>query len=198
MDNRPIGMFDSGVGGMTVFSELIKQLPNEDIIYFGDTKRFPYGNKSKENIIELSRNATEFLISQNVKCVIIACGTATSQAIDTLHKEYNIPIIGIIEPTACYIEQNKNIKNIGIIATRGTINSGAWETKIREKRIDINIQSKACPVLAQIAEEGWTDNKIAELILQEYLQDFNGIDSLVLGCTHYPLFENKIKQICRK
>ena len=198
MDNRPIGMFDSGVGGMTVFSEIIKLLPNENIIYYGDTKRFPYGNKSKENIIELSKKAVQFLISKNVKCIVIACGTATSQALDELRKTFDIPIIGIIEPTICYINENKKLKSIGIIATQGTIKSKAWEKNIYKIKPNMPLQSKACPLLAELAEAGWTNNNIAKLVLEEYLKDFSNIDALILGCTHYPLFSNTITNILGK
>lgn len=117
MDNRPIGMFDSGVGGITVLKEVMKKLPNEKIIYLGDTKRFPYGNKSKDTIIELTKKGIDLLLKKNVKAIIIACGTATSQALDVVSKIYKIPIIGIIEPTVSYIKDKKNIKKIGVIAT---------------------------------------------------------------------------------
>ena len=132
MDNRKIGVFDSGVGGLTVFSEIKKELPNENIIYVGDTKRFPYGSKSKENIIQISKQIVNYLILQDVKLIVIACGTATSQALEELRKIYRIPILGIIEPT---IENciNKDTKSIGIIATKGTIRSGEWEKQIKQK-----------------------------------------------------------------
>ena len=120
MDNRPIGMFDSGVGGLTVYKEVKKNMPQEQIIYLGDTKRFPYGSKTKETIIELSKNNIEFLLKKNVKAIVIACGTATSQALDTVKEIYKIPIIGIIDPTVQYVK-SKGIKKIGVIATRGTI-----------------------------------------------------------------------------
>ena len=193
MDNRPIGMFDSGIGGLTVYKEVKKIFPNESIIYLGDTKRFPYGSKTKENIIEISKQCIDFLISKNVKLVIIACGTATSQALDDLKEVYDIPIIGIIDPTISYIKEN-NYKNIGIIATRGTINSNTWERKLKEDIKKIEVQNKACPLLAPLAEEGWTDNKIAKLIIKEYIKDFKEIDALILGCTHYPMFEKIIKE----
>ena len=180
MDSRPIGMFDSGVGGMTVLKEV--------------TKRFPYGSKSKETIIELTKRGIEFFIKKDVKAIIIACGTATSQAIDTVSKMYNIPIIGIIEPTVNYILKQKNIKNIGVIATAGTIRSNGWEKALKEKNSELNIINKACPLLAPMAEEGWTNNEVASLAVKEYLKDINNIDALILGCTHYPLFEDVIKK----
>ena len=132
MDNRPIGMFDSGVGGLTVYEEIKKKLPNEKIIYLGDTKEFPYGSKSKQSIIELTKNNIEFLLKYNVKLIIIACGTATSQALEEVRKIYRVPIIGIIEPTVKYIKQEENYNNIGIIATRGTIRSNTWEKSIKD------------------------------------------------------------------
>ncbi len=194
MDNRPIGMFDSGVGGLTVYKEIKRKLPNEKIIYLGDTKEFPYGSKSKQNIIELTKKNIEFLLKFNVKLIIIACGTATSQALDVVKEIYRVPIIGIIEPTVDYIKENIDYKNIGIIATRGTIKSNAWEKSIKKKIKNIKIYNKECPLLAPMAEEGWTDNEIAKLTIKEYVKDFPKLDALVLGCTHYPLFEKLIKE----
>ena len=192
MDNRAIGMFDSGVGGVTVLKEVIKNNINEDIIYLGDTKRFPYGSKSKESIIELTKKGIDFLISKNVKAVIIACGTATSQALEEMRKIYNIPIIGIIEPTVNYIKEKENLRNIGIIATSGTIRSMGWQTSILKQIPEAKIKNKACPLLAPMAEEGWTNNEIAKLTIKEYLKEIKDIDCLVLGCTHYPLFKDLI------
>ena len=143
MNSRPIGIFDSGVGGMTVLAEIAKELPNEDLIYLGDTKNFPYGDKSKENIIKISKKCVEFLISKNVKLIIIACGTATSQALEELRKEFTIPILGIISPTVDSIkkgvkESSKSI--IGVIATEGTIRSNKWEQELKEKIEDITVR----------------------------------------------------------
>ena len=193
MDNRPIGMFDSGVGGLTVLKEVIDKCPNEDIIYLGDTKSFPYGSKSKESIINLTKNGIEFLIKKGVKAVIIACGTATSQALDQVQKLYDIPIIGIIDETIKYVKE-KEYKNIGIIATTGTIRSKGWQNKLYEKIPNVNIISKACPLLAPMAEEGWTDNEVAKLTIKEYLSGFKNVDCLILGCTHYPLFYRFIEE----
>lgn len=193
MDNRPIGMFDSGVGGMTVLKEVKKKLPNESFVYFGDNKRFPYGSKSKEAIIELTKNGIDFLIRQNVKLIVIACGTATSQALEEVKRIYKIPIIGVIEPTVQYMEK-QNYKKVGVIATAGTIRSKGWEEAIHKEIPNVEIQSKACPLLASMVEEGWTDNQIAKLVVNEYIKDLKNIDALVLGCTHYPLLENTIKE----
>lgn len=195
MNKQPIGMFDSGVGGLTVFSEIVKKLPNEDIIYLGDTKNFPYGSKSKEAIIELSKKCVEFLISKNVKLIIIACGTATSQSLETLQKIYNVPIIGIIEPTIYSLKKEENnIENIGVIATQGTIKSKAWEKCILNNLKNVKVYNKACSLLAPMAEEGWVNNEVAYYTIKEYMKDFNNIDKLILGCTHYPLFKDLIQK----
>ncbi|NLC87559.1 MAG: glutamate racemase [Clostridiaceae bacterium] len=194
MDTRPIGMFDSGVGGLTVLKEVIKQNPKENIIYLGDTKSFPYGSKSKDSIIELTKKGIEFLISKNVKIVIIACGTATSQALEEVKDNYPIPVIGIIDSTVEYIKNNEKLKKIGIIATAGTIRSNGWQNKIESKIKDVVILNKSCPLLAPMAEEGWTENEIAKLTIREYLKELKNIDCLILGCTHYPLFKKIIQE----
>lgn len=193
MDSRSIGMFDSGVGGLTVLKEVIKECSNENIVYLGDTKRFPYGSKSKETIIELTKKGIDFLISKDVKAVVIACGTATSQALEEVQKCYNIPIIGIINSAVRYIK-GKEYKNIGVIATTGTIRSKGWQNKINEIIPDANIFYKACPLLAPMAEEGWTNNEIAKLTIKEYLKGLEDVQCLILGCTHYPLFKDIIKE----
>lgn len=194
MEQSSIGMFDSGVGGLTILKEVEKELPQENIIYLGDTKRFPYGSKSKESIIQLTQKGIEFLTSQNVKVIVIACGTATSQALEEMQKKYRIPIIGIIDGTVQYIKKKEDLRKIGVIATSGTIRSRGWEKKLKEQIPDIEVKSKACPLLAPMAEEGWTNNEIARLTIREYLKDMHDIDALILGCTHYPLFEPLIKE----
>ena len=191
MDVRPIGMFDSGIGGLTVLKEIQKELPNEDIIYLGDTKRFPYGPKSKETIIEISKKCTNFLIEKNVKMIIIACGTATSQALNELKNTFKIPILGIIDPTVEYIKKSMH-KNIGVIATQGSINSKVWENEIN--KIGKSVICKATPLLAPMAEEGWTKNDVAKDAIHKYLMDLKNIDALILGCTHYPLFSDIINE----
>ena len=195
MDTRPIGLFDSGVGGLSILKELIDELPNEDFIYLGDTKNFPYGNKSKETIINLARKNIEFLISKNVKLIIIACGTATSLAIDVVKKEYNIPIIGIIDPTISYLkDSHKDDETIGVIATSGTIKSGMWEKKIKDNIPNTNVINEKAPLLAIMAEEGWINNKVAEYTIKEYMKVFKNVNRLILGCTHYPIFEKLIEK----
>ncbi len=193
MDNRAIGLFDSGVGGLTVLKELQRLMPNEHYIYIGDTASFPYGSKSKQTIIELSKKRIENLIDMNVKMIVIACGTATSQALEEMQKMFNIPIIGIISPTVDYLKE-KNIKKIGVIATAGTIKSEGWKKQIERNIPDAKLINRACPLLASMAEEGWTDNEIARLAIHEYLKDIKDIDALILGCTHYPLFKKVIEK----
>ena len=195
MNNSAIGIFDSGVGGLTVYKEIRKKMPKESIIYLGDTENFPYGNKEKEEIIEIAIKNVETLIQKQVKAIIIACGTATSQAIDVLKGRFDIPIIGVIEPTVQYVKE-KNYKKIGIIATEGTIKSKAWERKLKENNSDIAIISKACPMLAEIAEEGKAQSKEGRKIIKEYMKPFKekNIDKIILGCTHYPIYEKIIRE----
>lgn len=196
MNNNPIGIFDSGLGGLNVLKELRKELPNEKYIYLGDTKRFPYGQKSTDAIIEIAKENVEFFIKQEVKIVVIACGTVTSQAIDILKDIYEIPIIGIIEPTVLNLRERIDERDnmIGVIATKGTIRSGAWEKKISEYIPNAEIITEAAPLLATMAEEGWISNKVAEYTVKEYMKLFKNADKLILGCTHYPLF----KELMRK
>ena len=198
MNKQPIGIFDSGVGGMTVLAEIKKSLPNEDLIYLGDTKNFPYGDKSRENIIKLANKCVSFLISQNVKTIVIACGTATSQTLDELNKTYRLPIVGIIRPTIEDIKKSRDKKelNIGVIATEGTIKSNKWEEQLKQTLDNVKIISKACPLLAPMAEQGWTNNNVAKEMIKEYMKPFvhQKIDKMILGCTHYPLFKDLIKQ----
>lgn len=198
MDTRPIGMFDSGCGGLTVLKEFIKKLPNEDFIYYGDTAHLPYGDKSKEKIIEYSEEIVKFLIQKNVKMIVIACGTASAMAYEFLKEKYKeIPIKNIIEPTASIMEEEK----IGVIATKTTIKSKAWEKAILKHHPFATITSVACPLLVPLIEEGFWNNAATDLVLKEYLNSFldqkgiSTISSLILGCTHYPILEDKIHAI---
>ena len=195
MNNRAIGIFDSGVGGLTVLAEIRKTLPNENIIYLGDTKNFPYGNRSKEEIIKFAIKNVETLINEQVKIIVIACGTATSQAIETLKEKFDIPIIGIIEPTVQYIKE-QNYKEVGVIATEGTIRSGAWEKHLKTNIKNIEVINKACPMLATIAEEGRATSEEGKAVIKEYMEPFkkNKIDKIILGCTHYPIYEDLIRK----
>ena len=195
MNKDSIGVFDSGVGGLTVLAEIKKELPNENIVYLGDTAHFPYGDKRKEDIIEYSKENVKTLIEHDAKIIVIACGTATSQAIEVLKKEFDIPIIGIIEPTVQYIKE-RNINEIGVIATEGTIRSGAWERELKKEIRGIHVINKACPMLATIAEEGRALSYEGRQVIREYMEPFkkNKIDKIILGCTHYPIYEKLIRE----
>ena len=195
MDNRQRGIFDSGVGGITVLKEIQKELPNEDYIYLGDTENFPYGEKSQDEIVKLAIKNVEYLIKKDVKIIVIACGTATSQAIESLHLKFDIPIVGIIEPTIQYVKKQK-YKEIGVIATEGTIRNGAWEKKLKENIPNINVISRACPMLATIAEEGRTTGEEGRNAIREYMKPFKEkrIDKIILGCTHFPIYEQVIRK----
>lgn len=197
MSKSPIGVFDSGLGGLTVLKEIMNMLPNENIIYFGDTARVPYGPRSKETVTKYTFQAINFLISKGVKAIVIACNTATARCLKEANEKYNIPIIGVIEAgarTAAYSTKNKIV---GVIGTDGTIRSKAYNIEIGKLDKDIQIIDKACPLFVPIVEEGWSNTDIASLTAQRYLKELMeaGIDSLVLGCTHYPLLKRTIGEI---
>ena len=195
MDKRPIGIFDSGIGGLTVLAQIEKLLPKENIVYIGDTKNFPYGEKTKEEIIEFSIKNVEKLIEKNAKIIVIACGTATSQSLEVLKEKFEIPIIGIIEPTVEEIKK-KNIEKIGVIATEGTIRSNAWEKALKKDIEKIEVVNKACPLLANIAEEGKAKSQESRQAIKEYMKPFkaNNVKTIILGCTHYPIYEEIIQE----
>jgi len=196
-DTRPIGVFDSGIGGLTVVHELLKQLPHENIVYFGDTARVPYGSKSPDVVKKYGLQDILFLLGQNVKVVIAACHTVSSVALDELNKVFHLPILGVVEPgVAAAAEATKN-KRVGIIGTRGTVGSGTYEKKLAEKDPAITVFPQACPLFVPLAEEGWLDNQVAEDVARIYLEPVrrNNIDTLILGCTHYPLLKDVIRKV---
>ena len=197
MDNRYIGVFDSGVGGLTAVKELIKKLPGENIVYFGDTGRVPYGTRSNETIIKYAVSDMNFLKTHDIKLVVIACGTVSSVAIETLKSMFNIPIIGVVEPTAKAAAKATKNKKIGIIGTSSTVASGKYEQAIGEIDKDIFVHSIACPMFVPLAENNMADSEAAYLIAKEYLSCFDGmdIDTLILGCTHYPLLKNTVRRV---
>ncbi len=191
--SAPIGVFDSGIGGLTVVRELMRQLPNESIIYFGDTARVPYGPKSPETVIRYSREITSFLRDQGVKAVVVACNTATAHALPTLRQEFDLPIIGVIEPGSRAAARATRSGDIGVIGTYGTISSGAYERAIAAELPTANITVRACPLFVPLVEEGWLETDATRLVAHEYLGGLAGaIDTLVLGCTHYPLLKRVI------
>ena len=196
-----IGIFDSGIGGLTVVKSVMKTLPGEDIVYFGDTARVPYGIKSVETVREYAIQITDFLIKKNVKMILIACNTVAAAAEQILIekcKPFNIPILGVIDAGAkAAFSQPLNSKRVGVIGTLATVGSGAYEQALHNLDKDITVFSKACPLLVPIAEEGWADTEIAKQTLEIYLDSFKNkeLDALILGCTHYPLFLEQIKAI---
>ncbi len=193
--NAPIGVFDSGVGGLTVAREIMRQLPEESMIYFGDTARVPYGTKSKETIIRYSRQIVNFLLSKGVKAVVVACNTASALAMTELQREYVVPVIGMVQPGAVAAMRATKNKNIGIIGTPGTIKSGQYGKYLRQLDPKVTVVTKACPLFVPLVEEGLIDDRITEDMVSRYLREFRQyhIDSLILGCTHYPLLINPIQ-----
>ncbi len=197
MDNRPIGVFDSGVGGLTVVRQIMEQLENEEIVYFGDTARVPYGNKSKETVTKFSKQNVRFLLSKGVKAVVIACNTASANSLKEVIESFNIPVFGVVFPGAKEAAKVSKNKKIGIIATSGTIKSSAYEKAIKEENPSLEVFSKACPLFVPLAEEGWGKEEITRLTAEKYLAELieKGIDTMVMGCTHYPLLRECIKEV---
>lgn len=197
-NNNPIGIFDSGVGGLTVMREFIKEMPNENLVYFGDTARVPYGSKSKEIVTEYSKQIVNFLQTKNVKMIVIACNTATALAFIELKKYTDIPIIEVITPGASSAFSSTINKKVGIIGTEATVKSKAYVEKIQQFDKNVEVFQSACPLLVPLVEEGWINRDVTTQICAEYLKDLlqKDIDTLVLGCTHYPLLERNIKKIC--
>jgi glutamate racemase len=193
----PIGVFDSGIGGLTVVRELMRQLPHESIIYFGDTARVPYGPKSPDTVRRYSREIASWLLQQGVKAVVVGCNTATAHALPTLRDELGLPVVGVVEPGARAAVSASDAGRIGVIGTMGTINSGAYERAIRALTPGATITTRACPLLVPLVEEGWLDTEATRLIVREYLDPLIGarIDALVLGCTHYPLLKPLLHDI---
>lgn len=196
MLQQAIGIFDSGVGGLTVCKEIIRQLPGENLIYLGDTARVPYGTKSPQTVEQYALEAAEFLVDQGVKLLVVACNTASAVALPALRERFQLPVIGVIEPGARRAVGSRN-QRIGVIGTEGTVNSGRYEEAIRHLLPAAEVFSVACPLFVPIAEEGWAEHQVAELTCREYLQPLIAakIDTLVLGCTHYPLLRNTLQRV---
>ncbi|MDE5777687.1 MAG: glutamate racemase [Lachnospiraceae bacterium] len=194
--NNPIGVFDSGVGGLTVAREIMRQLPNEDLVYFGDTARVPYGSKSKKTVLKYSRQIVRFLLTKNVKAIVAACNTASALALDEIAAEIDIPIIGVVKPGAKMAVETTKTGNVGVIGTESTVKSGIYNDYIRELNSDITVVSKACPLFVPLVEEGLLEDRVTDDIVGRYLHEMKEykVDSLVLGCTHYPLIRNTIKR----
>ena len=197
ISEAPIGVVDSGLGGLTVAREIMRNLPTERIVYFGDTARVPYGSKSKDTIVRYTRQIVRFLKTQDIKAIVIACNTATALAIDEVKEEAGMPVIGVIDPGAHMAVRATRNKNVGVIATRATIQARTYTTFINNLDPEINVISQACPLLVPLVEEGWLHDRITDEILMRYLDDVleHDVDTLILGCTHYPLLRSAIKKL---
>lgn len=195
--DAPIGVFDSGVGGLTVAREIMRQIPGERIIYFGDTARVPYGSKSKDTIIGFSRQIAKFLRTKEVKAIVIACNTASAFALETLSQENDIPVIGVVKPGAKVAAETTKNGKIGVIGTIGTVNSKIYNEYIRRINPEIRVFSKACPLFVPLVEEGWLYDSITVEVADRYFSELKGygIDTLVLGCTHYPLIRHTLQKV---
>ncbi|PKK91971.1 MAG: glutamate racemase [Candidatus Wallbacteria bacterium HGW-Wallbacteria-1] len=195
--SKPLGIFDSGIGGMTVTMAIKNLLPDEKIVYYGDTARVPYGPKSPETIIRFSSQICNFLVHRDVKIIVIACNSASSSSLEHLRNTLSIPVMGVIEPGARAAVRATRSGRVAIIGTRATVESESYNRAIAALSPDIHVISRACPLLVPLVEEGWTDFIEAKLIVKRYLHDIlrDGVDTIILGCTHYPLLKNVISHI---
>jgi glutamate racemase len=191
-----IGLFDSGIGGLTVLQKIIELLPKENTVYLGDTARAPYGTKSVETVLRFSFENSEFLVERDVKLVVVACNTSTAIALDLLKSSLEVPVIGVIEPGVKKALEKSRNRKIGVIGTEATIQSGAYTRALRAKDVKVEVYSRACPLFVPLVEEGWTDNDVVEMTVKAYLGSLkqSGIDTLILGCTHYPLLKKAIRK----
>lgn len=196
-DGRPIGVFDSGIGGLTVFRALTDRLPRERILYLGDTARVPYGTKSEETVTRYTRESARFLLRRGIKALVVACNTASALALPSLARELPVPTLGVIEPGARRACRVSRSGKIGVIGTDATIRSGAYPAAIARLRPEADVTARACPLFVPLAEEGWVSTEVARLVAKHYLEPLagHGIDVLVLGCTHYPLFKGVIAEV---
>lgn len=196
MDNRPIGVFDSGLGGLTGVRQLRKLLPGEDIVYFGDTGRVPYGSRSRETIVQYARQDIAFLLSKNVKYIMAACGTVSSTYPESEAAQLPVPYMGVVGAAAREAAVATRSRRVGIIGTAATIRSGSYETLLRQLVPGVEITKRACPMFVPLVENGYVDdgNPVTELVIEEYLTSVRdaGVDTLILGCTHYPLLKKMI------
>lgn len=195
--NAPVGVFDSGVGGLTVAREIMRQMPDERIVYFGDTARVPYGSKSRDTVIRYSEQIIRFLKTQGVKAIVIACNTASAYALETVKKELDIPIIGVINAGARTAVEATHNGKIGVIGTEGTIGSGIYTEVMKQLRPGIEVVGKSCPLFVPLVEEGLLHDSVTDEIASRYLSVLKGryIDTLVLGCTHYPLLRSTMRRL---
>jgi glutamate racemase len=196
-ERRPIGMFDSGIGGLTVLKAIIERMPNENVVYFGDTARLPYGSKSSETVTRFSEEIVGFLTTKNPKMIVVACNTASAYSLPRIESMVRIPVVGVIEPGASAAVRVTRNKKIGVIGTRATVQSGAYLEAVQSRDRQAKVFQKACPLLVPLVEEGWLDHPVTQAIAGEYLGHILecGIDTLILGCTHYPLIKHIITEV---
>lgn len=194
---RAIGVFDSGIGGLTVAREIFRLLPNESVVYFGDTARVPYGPKSPATVLHYAREAATFLQSQDIKMLVVACNTATAHAAEALARELPVPVVGVVEPGARTAARSTHSGRVGVIGTAGTIASGAYDKAVRRLVRNARVYAQPCPLFVPLIEEGWTDHEATRLVAREYLAPLHevDIDVLILGCTHYPLLAPIIREV---
>ena len=194
-DSRAIGVFDSGIGGLTTVRELFSRLPRESVVYFGDTARLPYGNKSKETVTRFSLEIASFLVRQHVKCIVVACNTSSSHALDALRERFGVPVIGVIEPAARAAVSSSSRGRIGVVGTLATVGSNAYHDAILRLAPRAMVQQRACPLFVPLVEEGWLDHDVTRMVANEYLSELKAadLDSLILGCTHYPMLAPLLK-----
>lgn len=195
-NSRPIGVFDSGLGGLTVFQEIVNELPNEDIVYFGDTARVPYGSKSKDTIVHYADQILNFLKTKDVKAIVVACNTASAYALEELEDRVEVPIVGVVQPGAKVAARETKNGRIGVIGTRGTIRSGLYEKYLKSYRPGVEVYGKPCPLFVPLVEEGLWDDVLTRTVAARYLQELKDadVDTLIMGCTHYPLIRPLIQE----
>jgi glutamate racemase len=200
MDNRPIGIFDSGIGGLTAVKEIVKVLPAEDIVYFGDTARVPYGTKSPSTVLKFSVENALFLLRFKVKLIVVACNTSSSHSLPVLKANFKVPVIGVISPGAREAVNTTRSGRIGVIGTTATIQSGSYEREIKDMDPRVRVFNRACPLFVSLVEEGWLNEGITYAVAQRYLAPLKArkVDTLILGCTHYPLLKAVIKKVMGK
>lgn len=200
MNSDPIGVFDSGIGGLTVVKEIIRELPNENLVYLGDTARVPYGPRGKKVITKFALELTNFLLKRKVKFLVVACNTISSTCLSAIEYFSPVPVLGVVKPAAKDAAENTKSGVIGVIGTQATVSSGVYEKEIQKKSKKVKVLTQACPLFVPLAEEGLIDHKATKIITKEYLNKFNGknMDTLILGCTHYPILRDVIQKTVGK
>lgn len=195
--NLPIGVFDSGVGGLTVMRAVADLLPHENLVYLGDTARVPYGNRGADTVRRYALNATSLLVNRGVKAIVVACNTASAYALEAVNTHFDVPVIGVIGPVARRAADVTRARSIGVIGTRGTVRSEAYVHALHRLDPELDVHQVPCPLLVPLAEEGWTSGEVVERVAASYLGAFDGstLDTLILGCTHYPLLRSAISDV---